>query len=133
MPGFIAQIQPQSLLLVQEGEKSALVKILGDMASLAAHRMIPPSRFLKRPFYKKLELYFALPVISKISAESAANGIQLYCYLEMSEMYWVIHSTIPKVSTAHELLELQLRLREALKPILTHAEIEEILAVPTRR
>ena len=59
------------------------------------------------------------------------NSEQNIGYQSMA--WYKIPYRLSEVTTAHELLELQLRLRAALQPILTAAEIEEILAVPARR
>lgn len=65
-------------------------------------------------------------------AAGAVLCLGVLCSFSLKGTAWSIHSRLTEISTAHELLELQLRLRDALRPILTPREIEEILAPPAR-
>ena len=72
--------------------------------------------------------YFALPEKSSFTLyDPQFMNPRIRYETEVEGIYWGINEDIPVSLSAHEILELQLRLRDALQPILTDAEIAEIL------
>ncbi len=82
----------------------------------------------------QLSAYFSLPKEVSFTLYDPEFLLPRIRYeVEVASIRWGINKNIPVSLSSHEILELQLRLRDALRPILTAAEIEEILTLPARQ
>ncbi len=143
-PDFIQYLSPELIHLLQRGEHAEVFQVMKDLVTWRLHSVTLPrhqiydfvdginSQHSNVTF--KICNYFGLPIDLQFSLATSRipDLTTLLCSTLVECTAWSIYSRLTEISTAHELLELQLRLRDALKPILTPAEIEEILAVPTR-
>lgn len=146
---FLSRLPPDFLRVLQAGEGAEILCVAHDLTlwhhlshwqekggllSLAPHsgeqqNLIArlPSLFGLKPYVRSTAFVTDWPFkILEIGAvcERHAQGIN------WQVQRWRKFPT--QIPTTHELLELQLRLRDALRPILTSSEIEEILAPPAR-
>ncbi len=147
VPTVLNEIYPDVADLLKNGGKSESFLLMHDLARWVVNRGIPFDDFIDSFswFYQKIIVHFGLPLsffcqdrvelcyFSTHDYDKEGQRVfSFVCNMDRQHFRWSLTAEIPSTLTAHELLELQLRLRDALKPILTAAEIEEILAVPTR-
>ena len=136
-PLLLERISPGLQTLIEAGKTSPVLQIMSDLAIWNFYNNALFTDF-KRNYavsHQKIISYFGLPdesIFHVWGERKRINGIQMQFIVRQDYQVWDIETSLLVVTTMHELLELQLRLRDALKPILTPAEIEEILAVPTR-
>lgn len=141
---FIQPLSPELKSLFERGEGAELFRAVKDLVTWRFH-LVTISRYQIYDFVdginrqhrnvtSKICEYFGLPIDLNFSLAISRNPnfVTLVCYGLVKNTIWSIHSRLSEVSTAHEILELQLRLRDALRPILTPTEIEEILTPPAR-
>ena len=137
-PVLIERISPGLKQMIKSGRNAPAYKTMKDLAVWNVHCEILFSEFKRtnEEICQRIVSYFGLPKESWFHVwgeRKQLTGIQLQFGAKQGYQAWQIQNSLSLATTAHELLELQLRLRAALQPILTAAEIEEILAVPARR
>ena len=136
-PAFLERLAPGLRDFILLGDQATALAAMKDLVAWNVARQVLFADWMRQrhALYQKIIVGFELPAGSIFGAygeRKQINGVQLHFYISGEYQRWEIQTSVSLATTAHELLELQLRLRDALKPILTAAEIEEILAVPTR-
>ena len=142
---FVQALSPNLTQFLQNGERAELFQAVKYLV-VCQLRLSPIRRYQLHYFVKeinrqypdlisKLCQQFGLPTdLNFALTKSRIPDLTTFsCSTLVENTAWMIHSRLQEPSTAHELLELQLRLRDALRPILTPTEIEEILTFPARR
>lgn len=136
-PVLLERLAPSLICLIKQGKSAPSFRIMRDLAVWNVHREILFTDITRnhREIYQKLLSHFGLPEESLFHVwgeRKQLNGVQLQFFVKQDYQAWQIQKSVLLVTTMHELLELQLRLRDAMRPILTDAEIEEILTIPAR-
>lgn len=141
---FLSHLSPELTNFLQLGERAEFLGVIKDLVtwrrvfvSLPIDNIRDLIPELSRTYPNLLPIicaHFKLPKNSHFVLKSSIyhQHKTLSCSITVEGTCWSIHSRLSEISTAHELLELQLRLRDALRPILTPVEIEEILTLPAR-
>ena len=144
IPKFTEGLSPTLKNIFSEGNRSDFVQIMTALATQFLYnnpnidqgkvngQFRDYLRFHTRTMAKILN-HFRLPIDSELKLVGwLQNDLFLVYEIQDVEVVWNLSNKIPLIFSAHEQLELQLRLRDALKPILTSTEIEEILNLPAR-
>ncbi len=131
-PVLLERFSPGLRNFILAGSDSAALQTMKDLLALNVSREILFNTLLNdhRAIYQKILVGFDLPAESIFGAHGERrqiNGVQLHFVLSSEYQRWELQTSVSLATTAHELLELQLRLRDALRPILTDTEIAEIL------
>ena len=140
MPAFLRAYTPRLLdqfprgvrTMLKMGAQAPELKLLRDLALLSVYENILFMDFLRihSRLCQKIINHFGLPTESRCHVFSNRNdsGLRLFLQSQIGEKHLQICLPFPTSSSAHERLELQLRLRDALRPMLTSTEIETLLA-----
>ena len=144
---FLSRIPSTFLRVLQAGEDAEILLIARDIAlwsNLARQNWCVSTSTQEshaiRGFIDRLPSLFGLPRDTQLSAYVTdwpyrILELGITCYVTVDDIEWRVQRwenwPLQRPSN-HEMLELQRRLRDALRPFFTPAEIEEILASPAR-
>ena len=144
-PTFVSGLSPGLTELLKAGENARPLRLVSDFARWRLD-LTPQAdwgewhKFMDRIFQDfpvllpKLRHHFDLPDSSEFyfGRELYYPIPRIFYRAKVSGTFWQTRCDLPNLTTAHERLELGLRLRDGLRPILSPAEIEEILAPSAR-
>lgn len=143
LPTLANVLSPNMRRYLEAGKNAPPLIIARDLLTLVAARNLRANKLkLLKCFNAQLRLYnlesrlcrhFNLPKGTQLTVSYPQN---LSCAIRfgsiIEDVHWSIGVQTSLAPTAHETLEAQLRLRDALRPLLTPTEIEEILAPSAR-
>ena len=137
LPSLLERISPGFLSLIQAGKQAPAMQLLRDLCAWNFDQGNLFATFQRQhpALFQKVVSHFDLPsecVFHLFGERKQPQGMQLLLSAASGYQRWEVKTRVVAISTAHERLELQLRLRDALRAILISTEIEEILSAPAR-
>lgn len=129
---LLGQISPQFLALLEQGNRARPLLLLRSLFLWSIHLAQNSDRIA--PIIHKIVAHFGLPEKAKINVIKSYSHPtpQLLFSVMIQHTHWNVKANLPTAPSLHEALEAALYLKQELRPILTAAEIEEILAIPAR-
>ena len=129
---LLSQISPQFLDLLKQGSRARPFSLLRSLFLWNSHLAQSSERISS--IVAQTLAYFGLPENSKINVVSSRSyqTPQLLFSVMIQSTHWSVRASLPAHPSLHEALEAALYLKQELRPILTDAEIEEILTLPAR-